>query len=341
VSAASDRAPVSVIIPYYNGQAFIRRSIDSVQSQQLRPLEIIVVEDGSPVALDEAALHAAYSAAPVPVHVVRHEMNRGIPAARNTGVRAAAGEYVAFLDQDDEWLPNKLSSQWELVERERAAADHLVFYGRALRSLSDGSWIAWPRPSLMRHLDGKSASTLPRLIVDGNPIPFITLLFSKRAWEQVGGFDEDVRGGSDDYALLLKFAAHGIELRGVRGGAIAKRHETGENYSNARRFLKDDVAFLERLARDFPGARAPLKHGIAAAHYRAGRWLLEENVEEGRSLLRAALRTWPVMPRAWLALATAYLPASIRRVALGSAWNAARRLRAGRVRLNDGIAITS
>lgn len=325
--------PVSVIIPFYNGNAFIQRSIDSVQIQTVKPLEILIVEDGSPTPLDTARIQSSFSTAPVPVRILRHEENRGIPAARNTGVRGARGTYVAFLDQDDEWLPKKLEMQWSLVARAGSDAPAMLFYGRALRALENGSWIAWPRTSLMRKLDGRSAQTLRLLMEQGNPLPLITMLFSISAWERAVGFDEDMRGGSDDYGLLLKFAALGFVFcgAGAQGEVIAKRHETGENYSDARRFLKDDVATLERIARDFPSSRPYLKRGVAAAHYRAGRALLESDLVEGKATLRDALRMDRALPRAYLALAAANAPAALRRFLLQRTWNSVRRARAGRV----------
>lgn len=329
--SAISRVPVSVIIPFYNGQAYIDRAIASIQSQTLLPLEIVIVDDGSPVPIDREHLNTTYASASVPVRIVHHETNRGIPAARNTGVRASVGSFVAFLDQDDEWLPEKLSLQWKMVEREGGRADKCVFYGRALRMLDDGTWIAWPRVSLMRVLDGPPERTLRLLITEGNPLPFITLLFSKAVWERVGGFDEDVRGGGDDYALLLAFAASGIRLCGAGAdrSVLARRHETGSNYSDARRFLDDDVSILERLGREHPATRPYIKRGLGAAYYRAGRSVLDRDIDAGKALLHDALTRNPGSIRLHLALAAAHAPLFLRKLLLKDAWNSVRRVRGG------------
>jgi glycosyltransferase involved in cell wall biosynthesis len=101
-----------VVIPAYNAAWCLEHALDSVLEQDHRPLEIIVVDDGSSddtPALLERRDHEL-------LRVIRQE-NRGLSAARNTGIEAAQGNYVAFLDADDWWLPGKLRAQVELMER--------------------------------------------------------------------------------------------------------------------------------------------------------------------------------------------------------------------------------
>jgi glycosyltransferase involved in cell wall biosynthesis len=104
---------ISVIIPAYNAADYIGRAIESVLAQTHRPDEIIIVDDGS---TDETAdVIKRYGAA------VRYiwQKNAGPSAARNAGIRAARGEWVAFLDADDEWLPERLQLQLALLNRNR------------------------------------------------------------------------------------------------------------------------------------------------------------------------------------------------------------------------------
>ncbi|HOQ05714.1 MAG TPA: glycosyltransferase family A protein [Anaerohalosphaeraceae bacterium] len=102
---------ISVIIPAYNNEQHLSRAIHSVLAQSRPPDEIIVVDDGSTDRTAEAA--AAFGEK---IRCIRQD-NRGPGAARNTGIRAASGEWVAFLDADDEWLPDKLAVQTELLRR--------------------------------------------------------------------------------------------------------------------------------------------------------------------------------------------------------------------------------
>jgi glycosyltransferase involved in cell wall biosynthesis len=102
---------ISVVIPAYNAAEYIGRAIDSVLAQTRRPDEIIVVDDGSTD--DTTAVVETYGP---PVRLIRQE-NGGASIARNTGINAATSEWIAFLDSDDEWLPEKLKLQTELLER--------------------------------------------------------------------------------------------------------------------------------------------------------------------------------------------------------------------------------
>ncbi len=102
---------IAVVIPAYNAAGYIRRAIDSVLAQTRRPDEIIVVDDGSTD--DTATVVQSYGSG---VRLIR-QANAGASAARNTGINAATSEWIAFLDGDDEWLPEKLQLQSELLGR--------------------------------------------------------------------------------------------------------------------------------------------------------------------------------------------------------------------------------
>jgi glycosyltransferase involved in cell wall biosynthesis len=102
-------APVSVVVPAFDAAETLARALDSVCAQTLAPSEIVVVDDGSRD--DTAAVAARY-----PVRLVRHAANRGGAAALLTGVEAAQFPFVAFLDADDEWYPDKLAAQMAAIE---------------------------------------------------------------------------------------------------------------------------------------------------------------------------------------------------------------------------------
>ncbi len=95
---------VSVIVPVYNGERYLTKTIQSVLTQDYQPIEIIVVDDGSTDRTAEIVR------AQPNIHYI-YQNNRGVSAARNTGIAAAQGEFLAFLDADDMWVPQKLSVQ--------------------------------------------------------------------------------------------------------------------------------------------------------------------------------------------------------------------------------------
>jgi len=102
---------VSVVIPAYNAGAFVSRTIDSVLAQTYRDFELIVVDDGSTDNTSDVV--RSYGAS---VRYIYQE-NAGDGTARNTGISAAKGEWIAFLDHDDEWLPRKLELQMDILKR--------------------------------------------------------------------------------------------------------------------------------------------------------------------------------------------------------------------------------
>jgi GT2 family glycosyltransferase len=108
---------ISVVIPAYNAEKSISRTIKSVLTQSRRPDEIIVVDDGS---TDQTAQRIKEFGSDV---CYIYQENAGPSVARNRGIEAAAGEWIAFLDADDEWLPERLSRQAELLVRN----EHLVW----------------------------------------------------------------------------------------------------------------------------------------------------------------------------------------------------------------------
>lgn len=105
------RPLISCIVPVYNGAAYLAAAIDSILAQDYRPLDVIVVDDGS---TDESAAIAARYGEPVRVLAIDHV---GMDDARNAGLEAAKGGYIAFLDADDLWHSQKLSLQMDVFER--------------------------------------------------------------------------------------------------------------------------------------------------------------------------------------------------------------------------------
>ena len=106
---------VSVIIPAYNCEQFIRQTIESVLMQQV-PLEVIVINDCSTDGTENVIKTFRDQSL---IRYVRNEKNLGVAETRNRGVRLAKGKYVAFLDSDDWWEPDKLKKQLEMIEREK------------------------------------------------------------------------------------------------------------------------------------------------------------------------------------------------------------------------------
>src|SRR5690348_923784 len=102
---------VSVIVPVFNKAPFVSRAIESVLIQHFTDFELIVVDDGS----TDYSIDIVSSYEDERIRIIR-QCNRGPGAARNTGIKHAKGDFIAFLDADDEWLPNYLSESVRLLE---------------------------------------------------------------------------------------------------------------------------------------------------------------------------------------------------------------------------------
>ena len=131
---------VSVVMPVYNAEAWLQRSIDSVLQQTHPWLELITVDDGSSdgswdILQAQAALDAR-------IRPIRLQQNAGVAAARNAGIAAASGSYIAFLDSDDWWHPSKL--EWQLAQMIQAGVQ--VSYGPYDRVTAQGRLLSQVRP---------------------------------------------------------------------------------------------------------------------------------------------------------------------------------------------------
>ncbi|MGE0445677.1 MAG: glycosyltransferase family 2 protein [Vicinamibacterales bacterium] len=193
---------VSVIIPAYNAAAWIDDAIASALAQRHRPLEVIVVDDGSTD--DTAARVMALVEREPRVRLLRTETNSGRPAvARNAGLAAALGEYVAFLDADDLWNPWKLSDQVGVMSRH---ADLLFVYSMlesfGYRHRLDVAFGVMPLPF--------KAAVSRAVLERENVIACSSVLARRAAIAAAGGFDEDPGlAAVEDYDLWLRLASRG------------------------------------------------------------------------------------------------------------------------------------
>lgn len=191
----------SVVIPARNRQRQLIRAVVSAAAQSDPPAEIIVVDDGStdgtPAMLGHLErLVAKLSAGRTAFLAVRRDVPEGACAARNAGIAAARGRYVAFLDSDDMWHPEKLRAQARAMEAAGAERWVLSFTGR-LRVRSDGSLV--DRQATRLHDAGWGS-------LRSNSIgPLSSVAVTREALEAVGGFDRRLPA-SQDWDLFLRLA---------------------------------------------------------------------------------------------------------------------------------------
>ena len=184
---------ISVIIPTYNRGYSIARAIKCVLKQTFQDFEIIIVDDGSQDSTEEVVGQFKDTR----IRYLAHSQNKGEPAARNTGVMAAKGEYIAFLDSDDEWLPNKLEIQLNIHEQitDEISASctgyylHLTKLGIILNKIPQCTGSSW-----YRHL----------LLFGCDLGPGTTMVVTKQAYHEVGYYDESLIR-SPDWDWLIRY----------------------------------------------------------------------------------------------------------------------------------------
>lgn len=213
---------ISVIIPAYQSESFIARSIRSAQRQTLRPLEIIVVDDGS----KDNTAHAAQDCGEL-VTVIR-QANGGPAAARNHGASVARGEWLAFLDADDAWLPEKL-------QRQVAALEDNISLIHSYCTVDRSSYHA---------LD---YSTFDSLWTQ-NSVCTSSVLLRRQDFDAVGGFDPDRSiMAVEDYNLWLRLLHRGCRFKVLREPLV--EYTPAENNLSGQfgRMVRSELSNVEKI----------------------------------------------------------------------------------------------
>ncbi|HHP7230393.1 MAG TPA: glycosyltransferase family 2 protein [Xenococcaceae cyanobacterium] len=231
---------VSVIIPAYNGALYIAAAIESVLAQNYHDYEIIVVDDGSTD--NTKAIVTSYGDR---INYL-HQENQGVAQARNLGLEAANSKYIAFLDQDDFFLPHKLSEQVATLEQD--ASIGLVNSGWDIVN-SQGKKLAAVEPwHNLPQLD------LASLII-WKPV-FLGAMLFRRSWlDRCGNFDSTLEQ-TPDVDLVLRLAGMGCSATWVKRVTVAYRqHEQNASKNTALQAQELD----QILARFFNNCDLPPK----------------------------------------------------------------------------------
>jgi glycosyltransferase involved in cell wall biosynthesis len=249
---------VSVIIPAWNAAAFLPSAVDSVLAQSFDDIEVIVVNDGSP---DTAALErviAPYRSDPRVRYLVQE--NQGPGGARNTGVLAATGRYVAFLDADDWWTPSYLAAQLEQV---RTNPELDLVYCDAL--LVGTSPLAGR--TFMATTPSEGAVTLESLIALRCNVPTTCTLARRDAIIGAGLFDPQLRR-CEDFDLWLRMSAAGSRFGYHRAVLAHHRYHDASAAADGVRMFESQLVVYRKLA-DLLGPAHPASPAFAAQIRRA------------------------------------------------------------------------
>lgn len=294
---------VSVIMPTYNRPSLTAEAIKSVQNQRYPNWELLVVDDGSTD--DTQSVLATFSHDPR-IQIL-FQPNRGQAAARNLGLKHARGDWIAFLDSDDLWLPQKLEAQMSFIS---SHTEIDVLYGDLELIDFDGNRMD-ERPTI-----GRYSGEVWRHLLRDNFVPFSTAVVRTQRLRAIDGFNESLRR-ADDYDMWLRLSVGSIfqfqPFIGTRyrmaGGRIsddlAGRFDS--NLEIIERFLATHPHLLtqreaaavrsqthSRFARGFASRgqfRLSLKHALKCVSYRPssiGSWrtLVATGIEPIRNQFR-------------------------------------------------------
>ncbi|MBI3899628.1 MAG: glycosyltransferase family 2 protein [Gammaproteobacteria bacterium] len=221
---------VTVIIPTYKRAQLVPRAIESVRRQSVADLEILVIDDCSPDDTESVVRAIADER----IRYIRHSQNRGLPSVRNTGIRAARGKYIAFLDDDDEWRQDKIEKQLIMARQYDAVLCGALVNGTRIK------------------LHPRATVTLDDLR-RGNPFDPSGLLVKTRILKKVM-FDEQLRQGEDWDAFIrlaqccsIGYVAEPLVLYSDGGHqrmTNEAKHKTGPELETRTAILKKHRSFF-------------------------------------------------------------------------------------------------
>ena len=277
-----DRPAVSVILPVFNGEAYIQAAIESVFAQTFQDFELIVVDDGSTDAT--LAILECYGDR---LEIIRQQ-NAGHASARNAAARKANGDWIAMIDADDVWHPEKLQQQL-------AAATFADVVYTAAHNFEDA--VRVDNATFTRG-DCPSGDVFDCLMLD-NFITHSSILMRRDKFLAAGGYDETLRT-TCDWDLWLRMSASGCRFHGISSPLTHYRWRSNSNSRNHARTCADRLHVLQRAMRH-PRAHktsALLRQKAMARVWQTSAWFVAEN-DDRQALL-------------WYLRSVCYRPFSIR-----------------------------
>ena len=299
---------VSVVMATYNCRPYVAQAIRSVLSQHYGNLELHVVDDGS---TDASAREIAPFLADPRVHY-HFQPNGGQTVAKNAGIRQSRGEFVAFCDADDVWLPHKLATQLPRFRRPGPGRVGVV-YSRASRMDADGRPLTIDQTDEPVYASGHVTPELFRI----NFVPFLTAIVRRQCLDEFGMFDERYRMGID-WDLWLRISV-AYDFAFVDEPTCVYRVWPGQMSTNWKGRYDNAFRIMEAFVARHPGAVSDGEVREAWAHSYAQRARSRSAVSaEYAPALRdvaRALRLQPTSRLAWKTLPAVVLAAAgLRRI---------------------------
>lgn len=268
---------VSAVIPTYNRAHLVGRAIQSVLNQTYQDFEIIVVDDGSTDNTEEVVK----SFNDPRIRYIRHDQNRGGSAARNTGIKMARGEYIAFQDSDDEWLPEKLEKQMRVFEN--APAEVGVVYTGFWRIEGDR------RTYIPSDKISQKEGNIQGELLKGNFVTTQATVLKKECFEKAGMFDQRLPR-FQDWELFIRISKY-YEFKCIDEPLVISYFTPISISSNQRAQVEAYGLILEKHYQDIAKSRKLL----ARHQYAFGNLLCQNgDLNQGRDYLIKAVKSYPL-----------------------------------------------
>ncbi len=281
---------VSVVMPVYNGERFLRESLDSVFAQTFQDFEVLCVDDGSTD--NSAAVFVQYG---VRIRGLRPK-NAGQSAARNAGVILAKGQYIAFLDQDDLWYPSKLLRQLAAIE----ANSRVVLVHCDFDRIDEKGRMVQERAGTIERASAL-ASPMGQLIGEALIFPS-AMLIRREGFARSGGFHAELQG-FEDFDLIARLKQQGEFVMVEERGMAYRLHGQGFTRAGGLHIIRSRERFLRRMEGLYRGDRtkqAIVRRMLADCY---SDWGIHEvrqgNKLEGRRKLIESLRCNPAKMRTY------------------------------------------
>ena len=244
---------VSIVMPVYNGAPFLKPAIESVLQQTFVSFELIIINDGS-TDESEAIIHSFSDQRILYIH---HAKNRGLVAALNSGISAAGGKYIARMDQDDLSLPNRISTQFEFMEKH----DQVVLLGTQLQVIDDNK---------ISHMYIKSDELKTSLLV-GYSFAHPTVMMRASTISQYNLKYEEEYLHAEDYGFWSRISQYGEVQNLKQVGLLYRKHPNQytrvftEQMKKATRRIRKDYTI--RLGLTLTDVELSLLNNIAEKKY--------------------------------------------------------------------------
>ncbi|ETW97359.1 MAG: hypothetical protein ETSY2_44780 [Candidatus Entotheonella gemina] len=282
---------VSVIIITYNRAQLLKTAMQTVFDQTFEDFELLIIDNGSP----DDTENTVKSFHDPRVRYIKHAQNQGEGGARNTGVQHAEGEYIAFLDDDDEWLPNKLQLQVELLD---AQPKQVGFVHSALINFyaDTGEELEKKRP-----VEAVSGKVFDRLLQE-NFVILSTVMARKECFDAAGPFDLSIPAGLD-YDMWVRISQT-YEFAYIDTPLIKYRIHRNNLGSNFGLQIRGQEAFFNKYKAytSIPGKPNSVRYFKLGLLYG-----FTHDLKTARRIYLKSIRLYPLNPKPYVAFLLTFL----------------------------------